>query len=130
MQKLPSVPWKTIKRFYLLHIHTHIMDRKYLIIGSVSAFAFIIAVLLLSALLQSPEVSADELNRQAYELRMKAKRGHCTTIGTKLAACYAGDLSACEGKINSETWFTNEYRETPEVSCASPDRPFGQGDGN
>lgn len=74
-----------------------------------------------------PSTSAEELHRQALEARMKARRGHCTTIGQKLAACYAGDSGVCKALPNSMTWFTGEYGETPEMSCFQEDTLFGVG---
>jgi len=74
------------------------------------------------------EPTADDLARQARELRIQAMKGHCSIIGQKIAQCYAGDRKVCDSMQESLAWFTSEYGQTPELACQSED-PLTFGDG-
>ena len=71
---------------------------------------------------------AETLRQQALELRNKARREDCKRIATRITACYDGDDGACLRLHDSIAWFTNEYRESPELSCPQKDMLFGPGD--
>lgn len=79
-----------------------------------------LALIFLSSVLYA-EPSADELAREARELRLKAMKGHCSIIGQKVAQCYAGDRKTCDSLQGSLAWFTSEYSQTPELACQAED---------
>lgn len=98
--------------------------------GLTAAVVLVPLVILLVAVTSargSAEPTAVDLNQQAKELRMKARRKDCETIATRITACYAGDRGACNKMTDSFAWFANEYGETPEVACPAEDSPFGAG---
>jgi hypothetical protein len=70
--------------------------------------------------------SADELNREAYELRMEAMKKSCSTIGEKIEKCYNGNKGTCEALQESIAWFMGEYGEAPDFACTT-DHPFVSG---
>lgn len=73
-------------------------------------------------------LSAEAIAKQAYELRMQARRSHCQTMVERMSACYAqGDSTACKQAGESAAWFLKEYGETHEFACSTADRPFGAG---
>ena len=74
------------------------------------------------------EPSADELAREAREMRLKAMKGHCAIIGQKVAECYAGNRKTCDALQSSIAWFTSEYGQTPELACQVDD-PLALGGG-
>lgn len=93
-----------------------------------SSIVLLVLLLGFTAIHGNAASSADQLLREAYEKRMEARRAHCTTIGEKIAACYAsGDSEKCDTLQGSLTWFFNEYGESPDFACASEDLPFGSG---
>lgn len=98
--------------------------KKFLLLSTVG-----MATLLLGNMFFSHKqvASADDLNRQAYEIRMKAMRASCSTIGHRLAKCYDGDTAACKSVTASQAWFLNEYNRLSSSACASEDAPFGEG---
>jgi len=79
------------------------------------------AILLLAFGTLNAEPTADEIARQARELRIKAMKGHCGIIGAKVAECYAGDKKTCSSLQESIAWFTSEYGQTPEIACTVDD---------
>lgn len=72
--------------------------------------------------------SADDILREAYELRTKARREHCKAIVQRMSDCYDdGDDAACTKKEEAFAWFQNEYGESHELACPKKDLPFGVG---
>ncbi len=86
-----------------------------------------IAVLAGLTVVHVESAPADDLLKQAYELRMQARRQHCISIGVKIALAYAGDKEARNEVPKSAVWFLNEYGQTHEVACLADDLPFGVG---
>lgn len=110
-----------------IHIHTLNMSKKTKI--TIGILGFFVLCLLVGTF-HIGHSSADELKRVAYEARQKQRRADCVTIASRFPACYSGDETACQKNRESNTYFTNEYGETPELACPQKDLPFGAGTGN
>ena len=98
------------------------------IIG-LSIFSIVALVFIFGLPHGSATESAETLRQQALELRNKARREDCQKIATRITSCYGGDNGACLKLHESNAWFTNEYQESPELSCPQKELPFGGADG-
>lgn len=107
------------------HMKINLTKRGKKIAAGIALFAFL---LLFGVFSINRPVSAEESLRQAQELRLKARRGHCEEIGKKMATCYSGNLEMCKTLQNSISWFTDEYNEMPEIACTTVPDPLVFGD--
>ena len=114
---------------FFISIHTN----RFMKLGAKNIIGIVIFCLMFLAIVtnfgkSNAEEDADSIRRQALELREKARRADCKKIAMRIVACYeSGDCSKMHDSI---AWFTNEYGESPELSCPSRHTTlFGEGGG-
>lgn len=100
------------------------------ILNQVSRYVGIISVslflLLLGISMVYAEPSADQLAKQAKEMRLKAAQARCKQIGDQMNRCMSGDKQTCKERDSASgsiALFTKDFGYTPEMACP-PDPDF------